>query len=266
MSKPIAAVLFAAALTITPAHAFDILALRTLGFSPDGRYFAFMQYGPQWDASKLFAETYVIDTSTDRFVPGAPARLSNDMKDDADSDKIGPELKAFLARADKRNAALIGKLKIGKPGVVLVRVPEARVDDYEHTPDKPPPPAGVAELTAKHPQLGDLKLKLETKELPWPKTSRLYAGKDAPSCAKEVEGTGAAFRLTLELGGRSIVLQDDKTVPASRNCVSGYGIAEVQTFDRPDGKVTLAVILGMQSRGFEGQDRMFLAVTRVLSR
>jgi predicted secreted protein len=218
MSKLIAAVLFTAAIVATPAQAFDILALRTLGFSPDGRYFAFMQYGPQWEASKLFAETYVIDTSTDRFVPGAPARLSSDMKDDADSDKLGPELKAFLARADKRNTALIGKLKIG------------------------------------------------TKELPWPKTSRLYAGRDAPSCAKEVEGTGAAFRLTLELGGRSIVLQDDKTVPASRNCVSGYGIAEVQTFDRPDGKVTLAVILGMQSRGFEGQDRMFLAVTRVLNR
>ena len=33
-----------------------------------------------------------------------------------------------------------------------------------------------------------------------------------------------------------------------------------------DGKVTLAVILGMKARGFEGSDRLFLAVTRVLDR
>ena len=32
------------------------------------------------------------------------------------------------------------------------------------------------------------------------------------------------------------------------------------------GKVTLAVIVNMESRGFEGMDRTFLAVTRVLAR
>ena len=270
MSKSIA-VLFAAAMTATlnvmPAQAFDILALRTLGFSPDGRYFAFMQYGPQWEASKLFAETYAIDASTDRYVPGAPARLSSDMKDDADSDNIGPELKAFLARADKRNAALIGKHKIGKPGVVLVRVPEASVDDYEHTTDKPPPGPGATTVKATHPQLGELTLTLDVREADWPKTSRLYAGKVAPSCAEEMDpAKGAMFRLTLERNGRSVVLQDDKSIPASRHCVSGYGISEVQAFDRPDGKVTLAVLLGMKRRGFEGEDRVFLAVTRVLER
>ncbi len=266
MSKRIAAILLAAGLASTPAQAFDILALKVLGFSPDGRYFAFTQYGPQWDAGKLFAETYVIDASTDRYVQGVPVRVSNDMKEDASSDTIEPELKAFLGRVGKRTASLISQHKIGKPGAVLASVADARVSDYEHSADKPPPPAGSMEVTAKHPRLGELKLKLEAKEFPWPKSSRLYAGKEAPSCAQEVEGKGAAFRLTLEQGGRSVVLQDDKTVPASRNCVSGYGIAEVHAFDRPDGKVTLAVILGMKARGFEGSDRMFLAVTRVLDR
>lgn len=267
MSKPIAFALLVAALITTPAQAFDILALRTLGFSPDGRYFAFMQYGPQWEASKLFAETSVIDAGTDRYVPGAPARFSIDMKDDADSDNIGPELKAFLARADKRNAALIGKHKIGKPGAVLVSVPEARVGDYEHTTDKPPPGAGATTVKARHAQLDEFTLTLDVREAEWPKTSRLYAGKDAPSCAEEVDyAKGAIFRLTLERSGRSIVLQDDKSIPASRHCVSGYGISEVHAFDRPDGKVTLAVVLGMKRRGHEGEDRVFLAVTRVLER
>ena len=266
MSKRIAAVIFAAGLASTPAQAFDILALKVLGFSSDGRYFAFMQYGPQWDAGKLFAETYVIDASTDRYVSGVPVRVSNDMKEDADSDKIEPEIRAFLDGVGKRTTSLIGQHKIGKPGAVLASVADVRVGDYEHTADKPPPPSGATELTAKHPQLGELKFKLEAKQFPWPRSSRLYEGKKAPTCAKEVEGQGAAFRLTLERSGRSIVLQDDKTVPASRNCVSEYGIAEVHAFDRPDGKVTLAVILGMKARGFEGSDRLFLAVTRVLDR
>ena len=62
------------------------------------------------------------------------------------------------------------------------------------------------------------------------------------------------------------MLNDDKTIPASRHCVTGHGIAEVHAFDRPDGKVTLAVIVGMDVRGFEGNDRLFFAVTRVLGR
>ena len=74
------------------------------------------------------------------------------------------------------------------------------------------------------------------------------------------------FKLTLEQGGRTIVLNDDKTIPASRLCALGYGIAEVHAFDRPDGKVTLAIMVGIKVRGFEGEDRLFLAVTKVVDR
>ena len=60
MSKRIAAaaIVLVAGLASTPARSFDILALKVLGFSPDGRYFGFVQYGPQWEASKLVADTY----------------------------------------------------------------------------------------------------------------------------------------------------------------------------------------------------------------
>lgn len=261
------AVFLAACMTVGPAHAFDIYALKVLGFSPDGRHFGFMYYAPQFDAQRFHAEVTVIDAASDRFVAGAPLRVTEEMKDDIPEGKFDAELKAFLGRVDKRAVKLVGDQKIGKPGVVLARVAEARADDYEQTQDKPAPEAGAASITAKHPKLGDLKISLETREVDWPKTSKLYAGKEAPTCAVEMDPSkGSIFRLTLDQGGRSIVLQDDKTIPASRNCVTGYGIVEVQTFDRPDGKVTLAVLLGMKTRGFEGADRVFLAVTRVLDR
>lgn len=129
------------------------------------------------------------------------------------------------------------------------------------------PTAGANAVTARHPRLGELNLNLNVREAPWPKASRLGAHKGASSCAKEVDWQkGVGFRLTLAQGGRTIVLNDDRTIPASRFCALGYGIAEVHAFDRPDGKITLAVMVGMQVRGFEGKDRLFLAITKVLDR
>lgn len=268
MFKRIAAVaaVLAAALSATgPAPAADSLALKVLGFSPDGRHFGFLQYGPQWEATRLAADVVVVDAQRDRFVAGAPLRVTAEMKDDATEDNIAGDLKAFLAMTEKRAERLFGAHKVSKPGVLLLRVAEARPDQYGSGSGRPK--AGPLSATARHPRLGELKLTLNLKAIDWPKSSKLGPHKEAAACAKEVDWQkGAGFRLTLEVGGRPIVLNDDKTIPASRFCVTGYGIAEVHAFDRPDGKVTLAVVLGMESRGFEGDDRSFLAVTRVLDR
>jgi predicted secreted protein len=269
MFKRIAAGLVAglvAALAVSGhAQAADAFALKVLGFSPDGTRFAFVQYAPRWDASTLNAELGVIDADRDRHVAGSPVRASAEMPDDATEDNIGPALKAFVTRTEKRAAGLLDRHKIARPGTALMQVPEARVGEYGSGSDKPG--VGAAAVTARHPRLGELKLTLETKELPWPKTSRFGRHKEAEPCATAVDWQkGAGYRLTLEQGGRSVTLNDDATIPASRHCAMGYGIAEVHAFDRPDGKVTLAVIIGMHSRGFEGEDRTFLAVTRVLER
>jgi predicted secreted protein len=264
-NRIVAAIALVAGLMPAPARSADALALKVLGFSPDGRYFAFMQYGPQWEAERFFAETFVIDASRDRFVQGAPVRVTAPMKDGTTEDNVEPALKAFVAHAGKRASGVLNPHKVTKPGALLVKVEEARSGEHGSGCDQPK--AGVPSVTAKHPQLGDLRLTLDLKQLDWPKSSKLGAHKGAVLCADELDGTkGAGFRLTLEHASRTIVLNDDQTIPASRHCVTGYGLAEVHAFDRPDGKVTLAVILGMETRGFEGQDRVFLGVTRVLER
>lgn len=267
MLRTIATALLIAAINVTagPVLAYDALALKVLGFSPDGRHFAFMQYGPQWEASRFTADVVVIDANRDRFVQGSPLRVTAEMKDDAAEDQIGPELKAFLAKVTQRSAGLLNTYKVSKPGALLLRVSEARPDQYGSGSDQPT--AGPKTATAKHARLGDLKLTIDLKELDWPRTSKLGPHKEAGLCASELDTQkGAGFRLTLDAGGRQVVLNDDKTIPASRFCVTNYGIAEVHAFDRPDGKVTLAVVLGMNIRGFEGEDRVFLAVTKVLER
>ena len=267
MTTRIASALAVAASLLSPiaAQSAESLALNVLGFSPDGRHFAFMQYGPQWEASRFAADVVVIDANRDRFVQGSPVRVTADMKDDANEDNIAADLKAFLAKARQRAGSLLNAHKVSKPGILLLRVAEARPDEFGSGSDRPP--AGVPAATAKHDRLGEFKLQLHLKEIDWPKTSKLGPHKEAGTCSSEVDWQkGAGVRLTLEVGGREIVLNDDKTIPASRHCVTGYGIAEVHAFDRPDGKVTLAVMLGMEIRGFEGQDRLFLAVTKVIDR
>ncbi|GLQ81424.1 hypothetical protein GCM10007881_49450 [Mesorhizobium huakuii] len=56
------------------AMARDAAARRIIGFSPDGRYFAFEQHG-QLDAgasASCYSEIDIIDTRSDEFVGGKP--------------------------------------------------------------------------------------------------------------------------------------------------------------------------------------------------
>lgn len=263
MPKMFAAALVVVAAVVSPAQAMEALALKVLGFSPDGRYFGFIQYGGQGDGGEYLAETYVIDTSRDRFAPGVPVRIDT-VDEEAIADEAA-EPDKLLALAVKRSEGLVRKFDITRPGARLVNVEAARTGEPHSGSGGPT--SGETSVTAKHATLGDLKLILDIKAFAWPKTSRHGRHKEAISCAREVDWQkGAGFRLTLERAGRGIVLNDDKSIPASRHCVTGYGIAEVHAFDRPDGKVTLAVMIGMDVRGFEGNDRPFLAVTRVLDR
>jgi predicted secreted protein len=167
----------------------------------------------------------------------------------------------------KRSARLIRNFKLSQPGVLLAQDADARTSEVESRSGAEAPLLGKPELIATHASLGRLEFRLTRKEFDWPATSRLGRHKNAEPCKTAVDWQkGAGFRLTLVRGRETIVLNDDKTIPASRFCASGYGIAAVHAFDRPDGKVTLAVVLGMSLRGFEGDDRRFLAVTRVLAK
>lgn len=54
---------------------------------------------------------------------------------------------------------------------------------------------------------------------------------------------------------------EDKAVPGSRNCPTSYSLSDSYEFT-PHGKpAVLAVLVQRFSRGFEGRDRRFIAVT-----
>ena len=47
----------------------DIASFQNLGFSPDGRYFMFGQYGILEESLKHYAQLFTVDVRANRFVP-----------------------------------------------------------------------------------------------------------------------------------------------------------------------------------------------------
>ena len=54
------------------AWAGDYASRHVIGFSADGRYFAFEQYGAQDGSGFPYAEIFIIDTQADSWVAGSP--------------------------------------------------------------------------------------------------------------------------------------------------------------------------------------------------
>jgi predicted secreted protein len=57
-------------LAVSTGFAGDIASFQNLGFSEDGRYYMFGQYGIIEDSLKHYAELYTVDVRANRFVPG----------------------------------------------------------------------------------------------------------------------------------------------------------------------------------------------------
>src|SRR5471030_2236845 len=64
------------------AQAGDAAARRVIGFSPDGAYFAFEQYGTldRADSHSGWSEIAIVDTRTDEPAAGAPIVVAGDKK------------------------------------------------------------------------------------------------------------------------------------------------------------------------------------------
>lgn len=213
-----------------PVAAADQAALHQPIFSPDGRYFGFIEYG-QWDTSGHPYGTFVlIDTAADAWVKGTPIHVEIP---DSDLDRTDG-LKAIQDRA----APFVRQYGLTDPGN-----PQARFDN----PNQPTGAAHTAQFRLAAP--GDAEVILDQK----PAVS-------AHGCHEEWH-TPVDFQLTLATGGQRHVVSNFKgQLPKSRGCAHGYGIAQVLTHASASGLV-LAVILDVYTPGWEGLNRRHMAVT-----
>lgn len=222
------------AVAILPAAAGDFAERTLLGFSADGGRFAFEEFGIQDGSGFPYANIFVIDTTRDSWVPGTPVRVRLD-------DEEQGIAAARRSAAEQAAAHLKG---IDQPGRLLASNPitESGRDPYKLA-------------FKRHPALQldgpDLTLELETIPLAAP-------ANDDPDYKTH------GFRLVLKTEDGEKVLHEDKSLPVSRGTALDYRINDVvihQLFGEP---ATLVVLIQVLTRGFEGPDGRYLAVTAKL--
>lgn len=219
-------------------RAGDAAQVDVIGFSPDGKYVAFEQYGMQDGSGWPYSDIFVIDLAADDWVDGTPVSVTIE-------DEMAMPRQARAAAMEEA-AAVLKRVGIdgSVPGVPLLR--------HELTDGGIDPHSASFQIFWGAPNTYELKL-----------TEREIA---APAGCPEDFGPFRLYDLALVYpDGRQRMLHRDKTLPKSRGCPMGYGIAEVWHFEpayeAPEGtEPAELILLHMRQPGFEGPDVRFLAI------
>jgi predicted secreted protein len=225
---------------LVPALAGDRALSDFIGYSEDGQYFAFEEYGVQDGSGAAYSHIYIVDLAADAWLDGTP--ISVDAIEDAD-----PEARPlFAVRTDARAKAAkqLRALQIDVPVEIVSLlgegVPDA--DGLSMVFSTPYCCGGPGQTKG-----DEFTLALTT----FPITS----GEDF--CA---EMNPVGYALTLNDGTDTVELhRDGKKLPGSRGCTTEYRLyAVLQPFE--GGAGGRMAIVSSYRVGFEGPDRRFLAV------
>ena len=233
--KRLAALLVLTASCCGTAVAGDTANVSVLGFSEDGKIFAFEEYGVQDGSGFPYANRFYIDTETDRFITGTPVRIRID---DEGASPDDARAKAALAGSKiAHDATLANGFTVAENAVTEL---SANPHEVTFLPRPVFPPI-------------DDPVGLRLEEIDF-KTSDNCLGFD----------TLKGFRLSRfapDTPGSEHVLSTDSDIPASRNCPIGYGIGKVVTHYPESGEAVMAVVIAVKRVGFEGPDYRWIAVT-----
>lgn len=237
-ARSILIILVSVLLSLRAANAGEFSEFRPLGFSADGKVFAFEEFGIQDGSGFAFANRFFIDTTLDAFLPGSTVRVV--IEDETAS--VGEA----RAEAAAKSASLETVYRFSdNPGVMAAFNPLSELESDAH-------------------RLRYLPLSL-VPEFFRPYTAQLTEKSlpASPSCDAMAEKT-LGFRLEMtEVEGKpvSIVLHDDATLPKSRHCPRAYRLGGVVTH-HADGIWTHAFLVLHRSFGFEGEHGRWIAITR----
>ncbi|KQZ78269.1 hypothetical protein ASD64_13100 [Mesorhizobium sp. Root157] len=218
------------------ASAGDAAQLEILGFSQDGGIFAFEEYGIQDGSGFPYANRYYIDTATDTFAKGTPIRV-----------RIDDEAATLATARDQAR----------QQGEVIVKQSELATNHGFTAGFNP-----VTELSA-----DPLRIVVNPRPVfpaidpPLEFRLEVLPMVEAENCHGLGEASGfRLLRVDGTAGGQTQVLHEDKSVPQSRGCPTGYSIGAVQTFTK-DALERYAVLIAVRRIGFEGPDYRWIAVT-----
>lgn len=229
------------------AYAANGAALGLIGFSPDGRFFAFEQYGHEDASGFPYWDVFVIDLEKNDWVKGTPVRLW--LEEDGASLAEAREKARTAAAGALRQANVIApaELLAANPATEVLAVRERVTFDRWYR-------SWGARSGDEGTELLRHELSLENIVLP------------RPAGCPEEDGATHGFALTHKRidDGVTRVIHKDARIPASRGCPVTYDIAAVVAQTGFPQKDRLVAIVGVYAKGFEGLDRRFIAVPFML--
>ncbi len=230
--------------SLNMAQAGDFASRNILGFSPDGRFFAFEQFGTQDGSGFPYADLIILDTKRNAWVKGVPFRtLLFDNK---------ATIAQARAQSKKKAASLLSQMNIQPRGKSLLSNPVTELTS----------PHGALFQTQTQEILGirPYKLNLKVKNLPDSKC-RLTNNR--------TEGLSLSLtRIDQKLQPIFLAQENNTTrLKRLRGCPTDYKIAEVLMFDPLNSEgvhkeqAVLVVLLHVIQQGFEGNDGRFLTIS-----
>lgn len=251
----------------SPAQAGDGAAVDPLGFSSDGRYFAFEQYGTESVAGMDYSETYLFDITTSRPVDGTPLVVDTTTVDDSLLQDPNQDPLAIVRREAKKQAApLLARFGIDTAGIELGIVAASRSRETtlaiaDETDGRQSPVVKALQQAAVATMLLDAAAfgagaHIDLHEF----AVDLAAG----TCA-DYGYSAKGFTLTLErVGKQSLALGASPSPQAGDGCPLGFGLAEVHALQLADNSIALAVLVQRFEYVMEDPDRRFMAVTAMV--
>ena len=229
-----------------PALAGHYTHDRVLGFSGEGRYFAFKTYGLQRGSGLPFANLYVLDVARDAWVSGTPLRTRR-------GEEMMAEVEAapFAALADvraelmQRAGPVLERHGIQRPATVIYAAGIGQTHGAAET----------VQVAVPHPD--------DPTAAPWggfELTLEGIAVAGGSSSCTEPE-TLRGYRLTMTLPGTDAqVLHEDRTIPASRGCPQAYRLDAVLSAGYPQAERPMVALISVWGQGFEGLERNVIAL------
>jgi len=250
------------ALTASPVLAGDAAQVDVIGFSQDGAYFAFEQYGEQDGSGMAYSDIVVVDVAKNEWA-AKPVRVTLDPEDDADQLALwhGEDI---LAKVRDRARFRAGKT-LRTFGLMSPAAGDERLADYAE-------PWGMSTCERKSFDfaVGPDRLRLQVNRIPIPGSDNYYGDPLQLLELKLVQPYAGPEIAMLDEQGNPVVpadkelctLQRDEKLPEYRGMSYDYDVSGVY-LGGPKG-MHLVVVVGYHEPGFEGPDKRYLVVSTIL--